>query len=125
MSTGVDSYDEYVPLQSAADEPAAADRRHRPGRVQLAVTFRQPDGSEDTFCYDHLYRLRLEANAKLVIEFSEHAVVVTGRNLRPLARHVANRTADLIEADPADRDFRHPGSNVPLVHRIEVTPRAG
>ncbi len=116
-----------APDEHLRTEPAdgGEDRRHRPGRAQLAVTFRQPDGTEDTFSYAHLYRMRLEGNAKLVIEFSEHAVEVAGRNLRLLARHVANHSADLIEADPDDRDFRELADRRPVVHCIEVTPRSG
>lgn len=121
MSTA-ESYDEHL-RKSAAE--GGEDRRHRPGRAQLALTFRRPDGTEDTFSYSHLYRLRLEGNVKLVIEFSEHAVEVVGRNLRLLARHVANHTADLIEANPDDRDFHQVDERGPVVHRIEVTPRRG
>ena len=126
MSTAGESYDEFQRRQGAAvDDEPGEDRRHRAGRPQLAVTFRHPDGSEDTFGYDHLYHLRLEGNTKLTVTFSDHVVEVSGRNLRLLARHLANHTIDLIEANPDNRDFARPGDTGPVVHRIVVSPRTG
>lgn len=112
-------HDEHLALD------AGGDRRQRPGRTQLAVTFRRPDGAEDTFSYAHLYRLRLEAdNTALTIEFSEHTVTLSGRNLRRLARQVANHAEDLVEANPDDRDFTLPGDGRSVVHRIDIASRS-
>lgn len=72
------------------------------GRVgskpQLTVTFRQVDGSSYSFAYSHLYSLMTEAEAGgFIAEFSQHRVIVQGRNLTQLFRYLCDHKIHTVQ----------------------------
>ncbi len=56
-------------------------------KPQLTITFRRVSGASHSFAYSHLYAITTEAEAGgFVAEFSQHRVLVEGRNLQHLFR---------------------------------------
>jgi hypothetical protein len=61
-----------------------------------------------------------EGQEKLSFAFSGHAVVVHGRNLRPLLADIARFRLGCIRALPADYQAKFP-DDAPFISRIEVS----
>lgn len=73
---------------------------------QLTVRFSKVDGSGWSFSYSHLYRITFTDKAGLVLEFSDHVVTISGRNL--------GKTLDYLE--------EHKAKEVSETKRPEMEP---
>lgn len=104
----------------AEDEEYTAYNFGRVGsKAQLVLRIRKISGSTHGFVYAHLYTLDHEPSLGIVLRFSQHRVVLQGRNLDGLYRYLSQNRVDLIQVvDPFHSEKL--GDDVPVVTSVEI-----
>lgn len=73
------------------------------GRVMLTVQFILASGDAEAFTYAHLYKMFMKGNQRIELTFSDHVVVIEGRNLAELFRKLGDhRKARVAVSDRPD-----------------------
>lgn len=90
------------PLSQSAAEVEEEITSYASGRIgnkpQLTVTFRQVDGSSQAFAYSHLYSVAADAESgSFAVEFSQHVVLILGRNLAHLHRLLCDHKVHTVQ----------------------------
>ena len=98
----------------------ALDRQARPSNAML--DFWLSNGNQKAIAYTHLYDVDFDPSTGLVLTFSEHVVVVAGRNLDELYRGLKrHRVIYLWEADPPTVKLSTMGE--PVITQISIQSR--
>jgi hypothetical protein len=118
-----DTFQEFAPKQQpaeAADEYEAFASGRIGLKPQVSVTFEKANGSSITLAYAHLYSISTEsANAGFLLEFSEHRVLITGRNLEKLYRYLGDHRARHVLQTAANQSFGMPDDQ-PVVEILQI-----
>jgi hypothetical protein len=93
------------------------------GRVgskpQLTLRIRQVSGTTRGFVYAHLYTLDHEPSLGIILRFSQHRIVIQGRNLEEMFRYLSQFRVDLIQVtDPLHASTL--ADTVPVVTSVEI-----
>jgi hypothetical protein len=87
-------FSKKLPLDDAELEYQAFASGRIGTRPQICVTFEKINGVSITLSYAHLYSISSECpNAGFMAEFSDHKVIVAGRNLEKLYRYLGDHQA--------------------------------
>lgn len=113
-----------TPPPKTTDETEGDYSAYAHGRIsrhtQLTLMFRFADGSVRAFAYAYLCGAESpDPNIGFVLDFSQHKVGVTGRNLEKLLRLICqHRVAEIREADRSESFSL--SEDVPIVESIDV-----
>lgn len=119
--------------EPASDEPGDGEGAYAAfsfGRVsskpQLTLRVRRVTGTCDGFAYAHLYTLDFDPSVGIVLRFSQHRVVIRGRNLDELYRYLTLHRVDVIQViDPLLAETLAPDQVVTGVESVAIRDLVG
>jgi hypothetical protein len=101
------------------DEYTAANFGRVGSKPQLVLRIRKISGTTQGFVYAHLYTLDHEPSLGIILRFSQHRVVIQGRNLDDLYRYLSQFRVEMIQViDPLHAEKF--GEDVPVVTSVEI-----
>ncbi|MCA9215719.1 MAG: hypothetical protein KDB27_21790 [Planctomycetales bacterium] len=115
------SFDEHEDDDEEAGYRAFVVTRQESRRAEM-LEFLIKTGNSQSFAYSHLYRAEYDPSEGIKLQFSDHEIQISGRNLRiGYRRLLTQRVIRICEADTPTVKLARPGEAV--VTGIEVNER--